>query len=378
MRLLRRSALILVCCAVPVLGAAPAHASVTLPTIGITHAIDGDDLYTLDHVYGRSGYVFTAVLKRQSLSGGKRVKVASVRSDIDNPVAISAGGGRVALQFGRNGNRALTTKVVSFDRKGKRRKVLASGSVPHRWNSKGPVRCGTVVTLMGASSTGSFVIAKATYERKHKPCGGKADTDHWRYTEHRPGSATPREIYSVDAPTKGRYKYQAPVAQIDLNGNFAAIVTANTLKIRVRNLETGVLTGPFADSPSTSPLSGFAKRISLAANGALLVNSEHYEDKTLKGTFFTDVFLDPAFPATAVRAEYDRNLVFCGNRLVTFPDIGNPADHRVIELDPATFAEVRTLAAAPDLWEIESCDANRMILVTHTTKGTRLTPVKFP
>lgn len=344
----------------------------------MNHAIDGDDLYTLDYVYRNSGYTFTAVLMRQSLSGGKRVKVAAVPSDIDNPVRLAAGGGRVALQFGRNGNRAETSKVVSFDRTGKQRKVLASGSIPRRWTSKGPVRCGTVVALMGASSTGSFAVAKGTFERKHKLCGGKKNLDHWRYLEKRPRGAASREIYTADAPTKGRFKFQEPVERVDLNGDFAAIVAANTLKIRVRNLATGVLTGPFADSPSTSSLSEFSKRISLASTGALLVNSESYDEKTLKETLFTDLFLDPALPATAVRPKYDRNAMFCGSRLVTLQDIGNPADYRVVELDPATFAEVRTLAPAPDLEEIESCDANRMILVTHTTKGVRLTPVKFP
>lgn len=371
MRLLRRSTLATLL-ALAVL-AAPASASVKVNVFDASPAaLDGHDRFEIS--YGsrkRGGSLSEAFLWRRSISSGKRTKIATFKSEYLGVRLILAGGGRVAVGMSSlpsipDGR--IKTKILSFNRDGSGKRILASASTKIV-NSPDPAdRCGTTYQLISATETGSFVIARIDATRKGAYCGGSRDTDRWQYIEVAANGAR-RKIYSTDEKRSSDPDVAPPLVEVEVDGDYAALVVGKPLKVYMKNLVTGTTTGPFTDSVRKNGYKLSSIGVSVGSNGALAVLSDRKNAFTQLNPRWIDLFADPADPGTAVRSNGTYEPQFCGRRLVGTDYDQTINKSLIVELDPGTLAVSRRLAVlgGNSVW-LESCTATEMV-VSHAVES---------
>lgn len=336
-------------------------------------AIDGTDIYGYTEYTGRFGDPTDSVLWRKSILTGKRVTLAEFKTMKNRIQVVKAGGGRVAVMLGAEPNiNRFKVKILAMNRDGSGRRVIASSSLNWYDDGKaGAVQCGSVVNLINASPTGSFVIATTRETSSSAKCGRKSSLLRWSYDELL-ASGGRREIYSSDVKPAPR-GYLSPLASVEVNGDFAAIVKRKNLKVYVKNLETGVQTGPFIDSVRLAQKKLRFNRISLGPNGMLALESDVLDQSAGDSSFWMDVFSNPLLPAVATRSTARFAAQFCGDHLIDISWDGvdpktNEYINTVREFDPLTLQPIRTLASITEYEDIEACSPG-FVVIRRSVRG---------
>ncbi|MGH2959631.1 MAG: hypothetical protein ACRDKE_08500 [Solirubrobacterales bacterium] len=344
-----------------VTGAAPLVRPMNLDADGM--AVDGTDIYwSRDHMVGPGSY--EEILYRGSFLDKSKVELARFgRKSWETVEGISAGGGYVAVslnnEFFGSGSKtsAPTTRVIRFSRDGSRRDVIATGRIDTAGQSAHIVKrgvaylndCGTRVSALSTSATGSVVIGQVTGERNSERCGGKKNVDHWRYYEQRL-DGTQREIFAKDRLVKLSYKRlkhgrswtdtsgSEALVSAELIGDRALIRSATSIQYFVRDLNTGTLSTSF-DFPAKP--GSILTTASMALNGSVALNGFFADKKS--GVILRAGVFPTAAPSNFKEAARDTELNFCGSHLIS-----TPFDTRkIFELDPVTLAPVRTVGMRP-------------------------------
>jgi hypothetical protein len=222
--------------------------------------------------------------------------------------------------------------------------------------------CGTSYNLIGATETGSFVIARVDATRKGPVCKGSKNVDHWQYIEVA-ANGSRRAIYDADAGSAVETGLpSAPLAEVEVDGDYAALVTAKSLKVYMKNLVTGSMVGPFADSVRTAGHKIGSIGVSVGPNGMLAVASNRELPGTKESPDWTDLFANPSDPVTAVRSTEPNNAQFCGPHLIGMDDDKGSNKSAIVELDLKTLAVSRRLAVVRDSDWLQSCTATEMVV----------------
>jgi hypothetical protein len=324
-------------------------------------ALEGSDLFGVSYEYPRdNSSLFDAVIWRQSVVSGKRVKLRTLKTKHGAVRAIEAGGGRVAVQVFYSGEARLTTDILSFSRNGTKKTVLASASQRSVSRSDGEeLVCERFPYLVSAAKSGAFVISRATPVWTNGECGAKRIRTDWRYVEiSRQGNR--RLLHDSTTKRAGEPDLNAPLAEVEVNGDYAAFVTRKSLRVFVKNLKTGAIVGPFIDSVRKLGQKISSIGVELTDDGVLLITADPKLTKGKPGERWTDLFMNPADPATAVRSSAVYNVQFCGSRLVAL-DYDDTSDQSyAVELDRQTLSIRRRLVRLGNFDWIATCTATNL------------------
>lgn len=323
-------------------------------------AIDGTDIYwSLEKRVNSSRDETT--LYRGSFLNKSKVAIAKFGTTTGEYIdGLSAGGGVVAVTLTdrlvktKNGW-ADTSRVVRLSRDGTRRDVLAKGIVVDDFKDytfkNGVVvqdDCGTRVEALDVSSSGSVVLGRAVSERASARCGKKKNVDRWRYVDTRLDGSE-REIFStnrkvfvkVTKTKKGSSTRtnsgESAISNVDAVGDRVLFRNESSLSFLVRDLTTGLLSGPF--SFGTSPPTRYAWA-TMGSNGAIALDS-FLLSKRKDVVVRTGIFPNVSSPSEVKMTPQLGNPVYCGRHLLAKHD----GDSRISELDPATLEPIRVIAS---------------------------------
>lgn len=325
-------------------------------------ALDGTDIYWSVEKEVRQGE-YETTLYRGSFLNKSKVAIAKFGGTTGDYInGLSAGGGYAAITL-RNGlvkskNRSgftETSRVVRISRDGTRRDVLATGSVEvdglNNYSFKNGVLvqkdCGTRVEALDVSSSGSVVLGRAVSERGSARCGKKKDVDRWRYMEARL-DGTEREIFSIDRKVFVKVKKtkkgtrtrtnsgESAISNVDVVGDRVLFRNKSSESFFVRDLATGLLSGPFRFGATRALNYASA---TMSAGGAIALTSFYFAQKKYP-TARNGIFPDFTNPSNVKLTPKLNSPVFCGRHLIAkYED-----DSRVAELDPVTLAPIRVIA----------------------------------
>jgi hypothetical protein len=323
-------------------------------------AIDGTDIYSSHSSNGQNHNVVK--IYRSSFLDKSKVEIARLDgNDYDSIEGMDAGGGQLAISLRSDNFRVdhfeTNTKVIRISRDGTQRTVLASGKVGEHGgegtfvvkNGVGHLNdCGTRVSLMSVSSTGSVVIGATVSDRSSKACGRKADVDHWRYFEQQL-NGTVRGIVKLDKKIhftwrrigRGSYAASLPddraLTNVEVQGDRALFDSVSSARYYVRDLVTGQLSGPLRLQIAGKFREKFTFA-TLAASGSVALNSYAYKkgDRSER----TGVFANQPSPSAPIETKHGTPLFYCGDHLLGI----SFSSGRINELDPATLAVKRFVA----------------------------------
>lgn len=350
------------------LAASPASAGIG-PDSNQVAAIDGTDVYGYTEYTNRFNVPIKVVLHRRSISGGKTKRLATYDPHFTRVQGVDAGGGRVAVVLDTHSDlEYLRTKVVAMNRDGSGRSVLASAKIRQGFDNSMPrIDCGSSVRLAGATSSGSFIVSSVRSTRRGKICGRRPNVDHWKYVEVA-AAGSRRMLYSANLKASGMWSLP-PLAEISVNGDYAAFETRKSRRVFMKNLASGTQTGPFMDSVRLSGAKLSDNRLSLGPAGILAIESSVLDQADNDPPRWLDVFSDPLQPGIAARSDRLYDAQFCGSHLINLDHgdgvPGSPDENATIrEFDPRTLVETRRIATIPGFASIASCSENYVVINT--------------
>lgn len=340
--------------------AGQASADITLPNNyeDAKEAYDGDDYYSFtfrkrdDWDRGVS-----AVLWRQSVATGSKRRIASFSAAHGVISQLEAGGGRVVVGLQKFTGRKIRSRIVVMNRDGSAAAVLAKGLAGNPLIDYPYNPCGKFPWVEDVTSGGAVVLAESNEVKRGSECRYKSSVRNWRYVEIAPDGR--QRVIDSGKYTPGLQESTDLWNSVHAEGDYAALVTDAKLRVYLKNLETGVTTGPFVYPAQQQGKLTSGVWISQNTDGVLAVGSETNSGRL--HTHWTDVFMNPLDPRSSARSKEFYEVEFCGSRLVTF-DYKEHKKSSVKELDPATLKPIGTLAKAGAYEWIQSCSATHLVV----------------